>query len=341
MRDVPPLRRILLVRTDRIGDVVLSLPAASLIRSRIPEAEVHFLTRPYTAPLAAMAPEISAVLTDEGEGAVTLARKLRSGGYQAAVLLHPTFRLAATLFLAGIPIRVGTAYRAYSWLLNRRVAQHRRESQRHELELNLDLICEGLGFGEQGMDWGQFGPNLVVSPEQKAAAKADLVLDTGNLVVVHPGSGGSARDWPLANFAGLIDRLSAEGFELAVTLGPGEDWLRQKMGPMLSSRIRWISGLDLGRLAAVLSIAILVVSNSTGPLHIATAVGARALGIYCPVKPCLPRRWGPYGPDHAAVTPDVPSCPRCIGGKCRHWDCMESLKVESVFAKAVEMMGKP
>jgi ADP-heptose:LPS heptosyltransferase len=96
--------------------------------------------------------------------------------------------------------------------------------------------------------------------------------------------------------------------------------------------------LDLGQLAAVLSTAELVVSNSTGPLHLAAAVGSRVLGIYCPVEPCLPRRWGPYGPGHAWLMPDVPCCRKCTGSRCRHWDCMESLTVERAYDKAMEML---
>lgn len=338
VRAAAPLRKILLSRTDRIGDVVLSLPAASLVKRQIPGAEVHFLTRPYTAPLAAMAPDVDAVIMDEGQGAWVLARRLAAGGYDAAVLLHPTARLAAAASMAAIPLRVGTSYRWYSWLFSRRVGLHRRGSPRHELELNLELVQRGLGLGGGDSSPKAYAPRIIVSPGQRADARKRL--GPGRLVIVHPGSGGSARDWPPANFAGLIDRLSAEGFELAVTLGPGEERLRQEIGPMLSRRVSWVSGLDLGRLAAVLATAELVVSNSTGPLHLAAAVGSRALGIYCPVEPCLPRRWGPYGPGHASMMPDVPGCRRCIGAKCRHWYCMDSLTVESVFSKAMTMLGE-
>ncbi|HBE74237.1 MAG TPA: hypothetical protein DDW31_09190 [candidate division Zixibacteria bacterium] len=344
MKPVPAPKRILLVRTDRIGDVVLSLPSAGLIKSRLPGAGVHFLTRPYTAPLAAMAPDVDSVLEDEpGTGAWRLSRRISAGKYDAAVLLHPTARLAAALFLARIPVRIGTAYRSYSFLLNRRVPLHRRDSRRHELELNLELVDRGLGLGaSEEIVKKRWLPRLNVVPASREAAAGTLGAQSGKeIVVVHPGSGGSARDWPLRNFGALIDRLSGAGLAVAVTLGPGEEALRGRLEPMLSSRPGWLSGLALGELAAALSLAGLVVSNSTGPLHIASAAGARALGIYCPVKPCLPRRWGPYGPGHLALVPEAPACDRCSGESCRHWDCMESLTVESVFAKALEMLQKP
>lgn len=319
---------------------MLSLPAASLIKRRIPGAVVHFLTQPYTAPLAAMAPDVDAVILDESQGAWGLSRRLAAGDYDTAVLLHPTARLAGALLLAGIPTRAGTAYRAYSFLLNRRIPLHRKDSLSHELELNLEVVRRGLGLDGDASGEQAFLPRITVSSEQRVAAGSLLSSDSSRLVVVHPGSGGSARDWPLSYFAGLMDRLSSQGFDLAVTLGPGEDGLRQTIEPMLASRVRWVSGLDLGQLAAILSMAKLVVSNSTGPLHIAVAVGARALGIYCPVKPCLPRRWGPYGPGHAALVPEVPVCERCIGPVCPHWDCMESLTVDKVLSQALEMLNQ-
>jgi ADP-heptose:LPS heptosyltransferase len=335
------LKRILLVRIDRIGDVVLSLPAAGLIKRHYPKAEVHFLTRPYTAPLAGLASDVDQVMVDKGGGVWSLSREIKVRKYQAAVLLYPTARLAWALFLSGIPVRVGTAYRFYSFLFNRRVPLHRRESQRHELELNLELVARGLGLdGREALGQESY-PQMTIDPKHREAAGAKLVLGAEKLVILHPGSGGSARDWPLRNFARLADRLGEKGLAVAVTLGPGEEKLRQEMELGMVSKPKWISNLDLAELAATLSLADLVVSNSTGPLHMAAAVGTKVLGIYCPVKPCLPRRWGPYGPGHWALIPEVPVCRKCMGASCPHWDCMESLTIEAVFAKAMEMLNKP
>ncbi len=333
--------RILLVRTDRIGDVVLSLPTAAFIQSRRPQAEIHFLTRPYTAPLAARAPGVASVTVDDGGSVWDLSRRIASLDCQAAILLYPTARLAAALFWARVPLRIGTAYRWYSWLLSRPVPQHRRKSLRHELELNLELADCGLRLGAgQEILSGRWLPRIEVESGQKESLLARLGLSKAeDLVVVHPGSGGSARVWPLANFVRLIDRLAAEGLAVAVTLGPGEEGLRQMMEPLLASNPTWVFGLDLGELAALLSAARLVVSNSTGPLHLATAVGPKALGIFCPVAPCLPRRWGPYGPGHRALLPPVPVCEACRGQRCPHWDCMPAVTVDQVAETALKMLG--
>ena len=340
----PAPHNILLVRTDRIGDVVLSMPAARFIKARLPQARVSFLTRAYNAPLAELAPDIDEVLVDPEAGVGGLARQLAAKRFDAAVLLHPTGRLALALWTAGIPVRAGTAYRLYSLLFNRRVRQHRRHSLRHELEHNVDLAAQGLGLPSAGQpDYPPPRLDIPIGLAAAVTAKVGLNVEGGqrSLIVVHPGSGGSARDWPLERFAKLIDALQDEKpeFTVAVTLGPGEEALRGELEPRLTKKPAWVTGLDLKELAALLSRAKLIIANSTGPLHIATAVGAKALGLYCPMVPCHPKRWGPYGTGHRALMPEVELCRKCTGAECRHYDCMEGISLEQVLSTARDLIG--
>lgn len=339
MKVAGSLKKILLVRTDRLGDVVLSLPAAAMIKSRLPGAQVHFLTRAYTAPLAAMSPGVDRVVVDEGKGVLALTGRLRGQGYEAAVLLYPSLRLALALQLAAIPIRAGTAFRAYSLLFNRRVPLHRRHSRRHELELNLDLVRRGLRLAIEDDQLLQYPPKLRLDPRQQEELRAKWGWEQGTTIILHPGSGGSARDWPVSYFYRLAASLLSRGYRVAVTLGPGEEKIREGIDGSLAGRIQWLQGLDLDRLATIISLASLMVANSTGPLHLATAVGTKALGIYCPIKPCLPQRWGPYGSGHRALRPQVPECEKCLGPRCRYWDCMETITVDRVLENIEEMIG--
>jgi heptosyltransferase III len=336
-------RNVLLVRTDRIGDVVLSLPAASYIKDAYPGCRVTFLAQEYTAPLIQLSPDVDQVICDDGRSPFELAAKLKSKKFDAAIALHPTARLALALRLAGIPARVGTAYRSYSLLFNRRVRQHRKFSLKHEAEHNLDLVERGLSAAPPGK---QYLPKLEITAEllDRTREKLSPVLDIGQpFVAVHPGSGGSARDWPLKNFAELINKIQgAEGGnqKAAVTLGPGEDHIKEKLLGLLKTEPAWVSGLSLPELASFLSRAKVLVANSTGPLHIAAAAGTRVVGLYCPVIPCHPRRWGPYGPGHEAIIPPVGSCKECSGKNCSDYDCMEKITVQEVFDKVMEMSGK-
>lgn len=335
---MPGCNNILLVRTDRIGDVVLSLPAAALLKEHYPSARITFLAREYTAPLIALSREVDEVIADQpGSSAFSLARQLKGYRFDLAVLLHPTSRLAWALWLAGIPERVGTAYRAYSLLFNRRVGQHRRFSLRHELEHNLDLVRSGLGLTSSTER--EYRPRIDIPLEMVRQTEQRLkgILDLDRpFVAIHPGSGGSARDWPIHKFAELIDRI--RGMNVAVTLGPGEEQIKTKLQVGLKTEPAWVFGLSLPELAALLSRARLVVANSTGPLHIATAVGAKVVGLYCPMIPCHPRRWGPYGSGHQALVPPVEPCRRCLGVKCREYDCMDKISVDEVYARVAEAL---
>jgi len=333
------LKKILLVRTDRIGDVVLSLPAAAMIKGSLPGVQVHFLTRGYTAPLAAMSSEVDEVVVDEGGNFLALSRRLRGQGYDAAVLLHPELRLALALWLAAIPIRVGTAYRAYSPFFNRKVPLHRRSSLRHELELNLELVSQGLGLAMEEGRLSRFVPMLRLDRKKQEELQKSLGWQQGRTIILHPGSGGSARDWPLSHFSLLASLLLSRGYRVAVSLGPDEDRIRDGFHGSLAGRIHWLQGLDLGLLATAISLSRLMVANSTGPLHLATAVGTKALGLYCPIKPCRPQRWGPYGPGHRALLPEVPGCDKCLGSRCRYWDCMSTITVDRVLENIEEMLS--
>ncbi|HTY08042.1 MAG TPA: glycosyltransferase family 9 protein [Candidatus Edwardsbacteria bacterium] len=344
-----PYRNILLVRTDRIGDVVLSLPCAALVKRALPGAAVTFLAREYTAPLVRMSPDVDGVISDDpADSALRLAAKLRRSRFDAAVLLHPTARLALALWLARIPVRVGTSFRLYSVLLNRRVAQHRRYSLKHELEHNLELAGQGLGIDHpaEAAVRTEYVPQIIVPDDLVTSSLATAkVGERRSYIVVHPGSGGSAMDWPLERFAQLIDQISSSGtgngkWGIVVTLGPGEEPLKEKLRAHLKTEPIWVTGLSLPELAAVLSQAKLVVANSTGPLHIATAAGTRVIGLFCPVVPCHPRRWGPYGPGHAVIMPDPDKvCKECRGTECPQFDCMRSIPVSRVLEQVQRMIA--
>jgi len=140
--------RFLVIRTDRIGDVILSTPVLSAIKQSFSDSYVAMLVRPYTREVVSGHPHLDQIIVDDeaGEhygarGLLRLARKIKALRFDVALILHPTFRLALLTRLAGIPIRVGTQYRAYSWLFNRRVPLHRKKSGKHELELNLEIAA--------------------------------------------------------------------------------------------------------------------------------------------------------------------------------------------------------
>ena len=133
--------RFLLIRTDLIGDTILNLPSVSALRKKYPEAFIVFLVQPYTAPLIEQYEGIDLLLTYESEGRhqgwpgiMRLSGELEQLKIDAALLFYPRAELAFALFKAKIPLRIGTAYRWYSFLLTQSIFEHRKECLKHEAE---------------------------------------------------------------------------------------------------------------------------------------------------------------------------------------------------------------
>ena len=335
--------RVLLVRTDRLGDVILSTPVATLLKLAHPDAQVHMLVRAAVAPLVRLHQDVDQVLElPDRSGLTDLVHLFRADAPDAVVLLHPTFELALAAWLARIPRRIGTRYRAYSFLLNERVPVHRKRSGKHELELNVDTAAP-LGLAEIEAARPLFRFRIPAEVEERAAARLrELGAAEGERgVVLHPGSGGSARDWPVRRFAELARLVHGAGLgPIWVTGTAREKSLVDELERLSGVPLRRLEGrLNLPELAAVLKHARAVVANSTGPLHLAVAVGTPVVGLYCPIGPCHPRRWGPYGRPDAVLVPPVPECDRCTES-CVHYDCMLKISAEQVFEKLQDIVEK-
>ncbi len=343
------LKRILVVRTDRLGDVVLTLPVVSRLRSRFPQAHIGMLLRRYTGSIVQGNPHLNVFhWYDRDDGLVPfgrLLREIRRECYGAVVVVHPTFRIALLVFLARIPLRIGTGYRFYSILFNRRVFEHRREGNRHEAEYNVNLLT-GLGMPEDLSDGPLEFPVVISGDEVKAAETMlqELGVQVGKKrIIIHPGSGGSARDWPVDRFAQLAKRLS--GSDTVQILVTGSESERDRVQSVV--RTAGTGAIDLGGrctvrdLAAVIGQADLFVSNSTGPLHIAAAVGTPVLGIYPQLPAIGPQRWGPYSDRSHVLVPDrPPDCRKCLKAKNPPCECIESISVDRAYESALALLAR-
>jgi heptosyltransferase-2 len=332
-------QKILVVRTDRIGDVVLSLPIISILKSAFPSSTISFLLRSYTRELAAEQKGLDRILLYDVDHVekpfVRMLSELRREKFDAVVVTYPTARLAFLMYLAAIPLRVGTGYRWYSVLFNRKIYEHRKTAEKHESEYNLSLL-RGLGVTQ----FVASSPKLVIPDEARMEAREALrTLKLGAdapLILLHPGSGGSARDWKPERFGALAEKLTLRGNNVIVTGGPGEESLVQQVVQAAQGRALALpSPLSLKALAALIETANVFVANSTGPLHIAAAVGTPVVGFYPPILQCSSKRWGPLTEKKVIFEPSAADCPLCNGGECRGDECMDLISVEEV-EKAVE-----
>lgn len=317
--------RVLLVRVDRLGDVLLTTPAFSqVVRSG---AEVDLLLAPPVAELLAGFEGVQNIWSwrpEEGVGA--WAARLKERRYDVAVLFEMQTRVAAAVWRAGIPIRVGPLGKLPSYLfLNRGLRQKRSQVRKHEAEYGLDLLAHaGLGASR---------PPLLPTLGRKvqtAGARAG--------VAVHPGMGGSALNWPEDRYRELVAALRAQGVEVQVTAGPSEETLARRVAGESGAQVR--AGLSLSGLAELYAGAAVVVAPSTGPLHLATAVGTPVLGIYPPIRVQSAKRWGPLGTRVRVLAPEV-TCPevfKCAGARCAYFDCMTGLTVEAALKHVRDLL---
>ena len=337
------VKNILLVRIDRIGDVILSLPMLPLLKRRYPNARISVLMRQYTRELVEGNSCVDAVLVYEHEDSLRSLwanlREIRKRHFDIAIIPYPRFRPALILFFAGIRIRVGSGYRWYSFLFNRRVFEHRKDAKRHEVEYNLNLL-RPLGIEARGEPEFEFSipPSVCDTVDSMLAGNSVRLQDT--FIILHPGSGGSSRDWSAENFSKLGNEVQRRlGAKIVVTGGKGEEILVQKIiAGMTGLPLAVVGKLSLMELGALIRRAKVFISNSTGPMHIAAIVGTPVVAFFPPIVQCSPVRWGPYTHTQKIFLADNKTCLLCKGSSCRSNVCMDQITVEEVFFAIKEFL---
>ena len=330
----------LVSRTDAIGDVVLTLPVCGTLRQLFPGCQVVLIGRSYTAAVAAACPWVDEFLNVDEVLALPAAEQLaqlRSYGAAAIIHVFPNQALARLAKQAGIPLRIGTRNRLFHWLTcNRLVALSRRHSPLHEAQLNLKLLAP-LGYLATPpladvAELVRLVPIVPLAPQWQALLAA---RPPGQLnIILHPRSRGSAREWGLPHFGALARRLHAAGHRVFVsgTAAEGKElagWLTEHRAYLAAD----LTGqLTLPEFIAFIAAADGLVAGSTGPLHIAAALGRHALGLYPPIRPMHPGRWGPLGPRADYLVFNKPNCEDCraVPAACA---CIKAIETATVLAR--------
>lgn len=344
-----PPRRILVVRLDRIGDVVLSTPALSVLRQAYPAAHLAMLVRPVCRELVEGHPDLNEVIVYDRDGihhgwwaTLQFAWALRSRRFDTALVLHPSNRSHVIPWAAGIPRRIGYD-RKGGRLLTQRLPHRKQEGTRHESDYALDVV-RALGVRVDAVP-----PLSVAQPREARVVVARWLAGRGvrpgaPLIALHPGSSDAARRWPAERFAQLGDRLAAYArARIVIVSGPEEQELgREVAAGMRASPIDTGGHLSLRQLTALLGQCWLLVSNDSGPAHLAAAVGTPVLSLSGRNQPGVgPRRWAPVGARHVALHKDKQE----DGGRvCANVQCardflpLSALTVDDVFAVARRMV---
>lgn len=324
--------RILVSRTDRIGDLVLTLPVFETLKAAFPRAHVTALVSEYAADVVRGHPAVDAVWTARGtEGFGFFYRGFKDREIETALFVYPRPKPALAAWAAGVPLRIGTAYRWYSFAFNRKVAVHRSRCERHEVEYNLDLL-EPLGVRKKIKKLRLFLP-----PKAKKRARHLLkAFRRKKIVAVHPGSGGSNWNWPLSRYAELVEKL-LEHKQAAVVLTAGEKEAAL-VQPLLNrlkdlrKRLLVLCGvLSIKELAAVYQQVQVLVCGSTGPMHLAAAVGCPTVALFGRRRATSPVRWGPFGNQAIIHQPEPRSGEETDGRWAQDAASMERIPVEAVY----------
>ena len=338
----------LVSRTDAIGDVVLTLPVAGWLKQHYADCRVVLIGRSYTAAVAAACPWTDEFLSlDELLTLPPSTQVTRLQAYGAAAIIHvfPNKQLARLARLAAIPVRIGTRNRLFHWLTcNRLVALSRRHSPLHEAQLNMQLLAPlgcptPLALAEVAM-LVQLLPVAPLRPQWQRLLAARW---PGQLnIILHPRSRGSAREWGLPHFSQLAQLLHGAGHRVFISGTAAEggelvDWLRENAAFLAAD----LTGqLDLPEFIAFIAAADGLVAGSTGPLHLAAALGRHALGLYPPIKPMHPGRWGPLGPHADYLVFNRPDCQDCRAQPAA-CTCIKAIEAATVAAQVAQWQPLP
>ena len=325
-------KKFLLVRTDRIGDLVSITPAISILRRNFPHAYIAVLASPYAADVIKNNPEIDEVIL-KGSFFKTLA-EIRQKKFDTAIIFFLDAYAALVTFLARIPQRIGPLSKIWAALLTKAVRQRRRLGAMHEAEYNSALLKPLFVYFHPAKT------KIFVPKEDDIKAKNYLKEKFGidmfdDLVFMHPASKDSSPKWPAANYALLARKImqSYPSVKLVLTGGPREQKLLEHVAEKAAPFKPFIlkDCLPLPDFIALINQCNIFISNPTGPLHIAAALGKKTLSFF-PNSPVWlrPRRWGPYGKARAEIL--QPPAQHCAGKdhKCAE-RCMHLITPEAAF----------
>lgn len=337
------LNKILITRTDRIGDVVLSTPIIEQLKNAFPDSKISFLTTPYTVDLIKGNPFIDEVIEYDKKnkhknfmtGVLLFAYKLAFKKYDAVIVLHPTNRMHLISFLAGIPIRIGWN-RKYGNLLTHKLEHNKQLGKKHESEYNLDLL--------RLLDIQPKKPVLSlpydhISKETTSDALKEHGVDLNKKYIVFAlGSSCPSKQWPVNFFAEVANKLHSLNASLsfAVIGSANEQELSDKFISDFKGECTDLTGkLSLKEVIFFFKKIHGFIGNDSGLSHIAASFDIPLISLFGRADPGLsPTRWKPLGENSIFLHKDI-GCVKCLAHNCqKEFHCIRSILVDEVVEEA-------
>lgn len=352
MTEPKNIERIVVRGTNWVGDAVMTVPALRELRRLLPNAHLTLATRAWAKGLFADAEFIDDLLVHKDSGlraVVQQVREWRRRRFDLAILFPNSLETALVASLARVPLRIGYATEGRQALLTHPLALPEWRNSKHEVFYYLKIIAELewlLKHKQSFLDTLPDG-SLELSDVRRAAARDLLrahgvraIQDERILIALCPGSINSrAKRWPTERYAALGDRFKEQmGAEVLLIGSAAESEVSLEVARGMRNKPVMLTGqTDLAELVGVLSLVDLLVTNDTGPAHIASALGRPTLVIFGPTNPLTTRPFSPFG----EIVRQPPDCAPCMLRDCPiDHRCMTAISPEEIFERARAMLAR-
>ncbi|MFM9986372.1 MAG: glycosyltransferase family 9 protein [Flavobacteriales bacterium] len=293
------MKRIIISRTDSIGDVVLTLPMCGALKKKFPGIQILFIGRTYTGPIIRCCKYVDEFIDWDAskdkspQEQIDILKNLHA---DCIVHVFPRKELLWLAKRAGIPMRIATGRRLQTITkVNKLVFFTRKNSALHEAQLNFKLL-KPLGI-DVIPSLEEITLNYGLKPKGLLRKEISELIQHDKLnIILHPKSKGSAVEWGVANFAKLTALLPVDKTRIFITGTAAEGEAIRRECDLRTLPVVDLTGqLTLDELIAFIDACDVLVAASTGPLHIAAALGKKAIGLYTPKRPMHAGRWAPLG----------------------------------------------
>jgi heptosyltransferase II len=340
-------KRILLARTDRLGDVVLTTPAIKAVRRAYPDAYIAVIVRPYAELVVKGNPYIDEVILYDKYGrhksfwaTMRFAMDIRKMGFDRAIIFHPTNRMHIVSYIANIPRRIGYDNKL-GFLLTDKIKNTKHQGTKHEKDYTLDMLK---ALGIEANESELYMPIDINSQQQaEDILAANGIKKSDKIIAIHPGASCASKIWPAERFAKLADML-VQNHNIKIVVVGGDNkkdvFCAEAVRKFMQNQAVFLNGmLDIGQLAAVLKKASVFVSNDSGPVHVAAAVNTPVIDIFGRAQPGLsPLRWGPLGEKNIVIHKDVGCKDNCTAHNCnKSFACIRAISVDDIYNAMLSM----
>jgi len=337
------MKRILIIEVNWLGDILFTTPAIRAIRQSNPNSFIGCLVVPRCTDMLRDNPNIDELIILDEAGAhrrlwgkIALIWELRKKRFDTVISFHRSMSRILIVALAGISRRVGYCTKKRSWLLTDRVAQPSRGLHRVEYFLKLTRSV--------GMDTGARNYDFYISETHVSGGDKILrnigITEGEDFFVINPGANWPPKRWSREKFTGLCELLKKRyGKKIVITGAKKDTSLGQHIIDMSgSSAVSICGGTTLGELAAVMRRASLVISNDSGPMHIAVSQGVPTIALFGPTSPEIT---GPYGDSEYIVISRWDDCKLpCYDSECNRYRCMEAISVDEVLGAVEKLLSR-